>query len=292
MIRPDLFIVGAPKCGTTTLYRLLRDHPQVFMATPKEPHFFSTDVHVPGAIRRPEAYHALFEGAGDVRRIGEASVSYLASEVAPAAIQAFAPRARIVAMLRHPVDALCALHAQLVFEVEAEHEDLEQALAIQEADRERILRTRGLPYIYREAVRFSSQLPGYLDRFSNDGVHVILLDDLARDPVQVWQELTEFLEIEAIALGAVQPANPRKQARSSAVQRIAKHPPRWLATVLDLTPTGLRRAASATLLRLNSVEGQGIPIPLALRQRLQRELRPEVEQLADLIGRDLGAWLD
>lgn len=292
MSRPDLFLVGAPKCGTTTLYRLLRDHPQVFMATPKEPHFFSTDVHVPGAIREPRRYRALFDRVAGERRIGEASVSYLASDVAPAAIQAHSPAARIVVMFRHPVDALYALHAQLVFEMEAEHEDLEQALAIQDAERERILSTRGVPYIYREAVRFCGQLSRYLDRFGSERVHVLLLDDLAGDPASAWEGLAEFLEIDATPLGDVQPANPRKRARSAAVQRLVKHPPGWLATARHLAPAGLRRAASAALRRLNSVEGQGGPVSPALRLRLQRELRPEIEQLGELIGRDLGMWLE
>jgi len=289
--RPDLFVVGAPKCGTTTLYQLLRDHPQVFMATPKEPHFFSTDVHVPGAIRQRDAYCALFDGAGGAARVGEASVSYLASEEAPAAIAAFSPRARIVVMLRHPLDALCALHDQLVFEVEAEHEQIERALAIQQAERDRIVSTKGVPYVYREAVRFADQLTRYLERFGRERVHVLLLDDLARDPGQVWGRLTDFLEIGATCLEELQVANPRKRPRSAQVQRLAKHPPRWLAAVRDRVPSSVRGAAGAVVLRLNSERAQGTTLPAALRERLMQEVRPEIERLGELIDRDLQAWL-
>src|SRR5260370_118878 len=86
---PDFFIVGAPRCGTTALYSYLRQHPDVFLPEYKEPHYFNTDMESGGAIRDQEKYLALFAPAKDKKRIGEASVYYLSSEIAPPTIKDF-----------------------------------------------------------------------------------------------------------------------------------------------------------------------------------------------------------
>ncbi len=113
-VKPNFFIVGAPRCGTTALYSYLRQHPDVFLPDYKEPHFFNTDMNSGGAIRDDAEYLALFASARDQARIGEASVYYLSSQAAPERIKSFCPTAKIVVMLRNPVDAVDALHAHQV----------------------------------------------------------------------------------------------------------------------------------------------------------------------------------
>ena len=83
--RPDFFIVGGPKCGTTALYQYLRGHPQVFMPLIKEPHHFGSDLRQPNAVIERERYLALFAGAGDARAVGEGSTWYLRSHEAATA---------------------------------------------------------------------------------------------------------------------------------------------------------------------------------------------------------------
>ena len=83
MTLPNFFIVGAPKCGTTALHAYLSQHPDVFMSDPKEPHYFGSDLDFRYRRRPSDAqYRSYFAGAGDRRRIGEASVWYLYSECA------------------------------------------------------------------------------------------------------------------------------------------------------------------------------------------------------------------
>jgi hypothetical protein len=81
MKRPDFFIVGAPRCGTTAMFAYLRAHPQIFMPNYKEPHFFGSDVSHPRRFSMEE-YIALFAEAEETRRAGEASVLYLFSQKA------------------------------------------------------------------------------------------------------------------------------------------------------------------------------------------------------------------
>ena len=287
MTRPDFFIVGAPKCGTTALYHYLRQHPQVFMPDRKEPHYFSVDIRVPGAIRNPVEYAALFEDIGGALRVGEASVSYLASRAAGPTIHRIVPDARIIVMLRDPVEVVASLHQQLVYECEAEHEDLDEALRIQRDARNLLLAHKGVPYIYREAVRFAAQLQRYLELFGDEQIHVIVLDDLRDQPEGTFEACLRFLDVDPGFVPRFDVINPRKHARSPTVQRWVKRPPALLAAVAGAVPARLRSQVSAWARRLNTMDGAKPPsVPAALR----RELVDEVDQLRDLLDRPLEGW--
>src|SRR5690349_21884975 len=88
--KPNFFIVGAPKCGTTALYEYLRPHPNVFLPRVKEPHFFATDLGTYPAVKTRAAYDRLFaDSLAEHTRVGEASVYYLRSSAALANIREF-----------------------------------------------------------------------------------------------------------------------------------------------------------------------------------------------------------
>src|SRR5437667_5641216 len=101
---PNFFIVGAPRCGTTALYTYLRQHPDIFLPETKEPHYFNRDMNSGGAIRDHKEYLSLFAGAQGRARVGEASVYYLSSAYAAREISKVCPGAKIIVMLRNPVD--------------------------------------------------------------------------------------------------------------------------------------------------------------------------------------------
>jgi len=111
MSKPDFFLVGAPRSGTTALYTYLKSHPEIFMSPIKETQFFAADLlgeHRP--IRTWAEYLNCFSGAQSEKRIGEASALYLSSRSAPAAIKAFCATARIIVILRNPVDMMYSLY--------------------------------------------------------------------------------------------------------------------------------------------------------------------------------------
>src|SRR5919108_5774969 len=107
---PNLFIVGAAKAGTTSLYHYLAQHPDVYMAPMKEPHFFSQIRPDPKLeaffphVDNEAKYLALFAAAGDEKVRGEASTSYLWHPDVADAIRSKRPDAKIVAMLRDPLE--------------------------------------------------------------------------------------------------------------------------------------------------------------------------------------------
>jgi hypothetical protein len=138
MRTPDFFIIGAAKSGTTSLYEYLRGHPEIFISPRKSPRYFAPDLATAGVAKNlhhgadREAYLALFREARDEKRVGEASVRYIYSTEAPRLIHDFEPAARIVAMLRSPVDMMYALHNQRVSSGAEPITDFEAALAAED----------------------------------------------------------------------------------------------------------------------------------------------------------------
>ena len=133
MPKPNFFIVGAPKCGTTAMKYYLRQHPDVFMARPVEINNFIRDVDI-GPKQTEEWYLRHFEEAGAARIIGEKSVWHLFSSTAAADIKAFNADARVLIMLRNPVDMIYALHSEFLYGGNDDIREFAQALAA-EGDR-------------------------------------------------------------------------------------------------------------------------------------------------------------
>ena len=128
MTLPNFLIIGAPKCGTTSLYAYLKQHPQVFMTIPKEPTFFGnegTDGLFNGPHDEDRAYHsrvitnfadykALYDRVTNEKAIGEASIYYLYLPKAPEQIQKYVPKAAMFAVLRNPADRAYSAYTHVV----------------------------------------------------------------------------------------------------------------------------------------------------------------------------------
>lgn len=297
MKKPNFFIVGAPKCGTTAMYTYLQQHPNVFMPEVKEPHFFATDMEAPGWSREMGEYLALFSNARDETAIGEASVWYLYSEEAASNIKQFCPSAKIIIMLRNPVDMLFSLHAQRLISKAEDIQDFEDALAAED-DRKRGLRLpkdkiniKGL--FYREVVKYTDQVQRYIDVFGLENLHIIIYDDFRRDTPAAYRATLQFLGLSddfRVNLGVV---NAAKRVRSNVIRDFLRHPPVALQkTMRILLPQSFRRKMGRTLWRLNTPFVPLSPMKPELKRRLELEFRPEIERLSTLLGRDFTSlWL-
>jgi Sulfotransferase domain len=293
--RPDFFIVGAFKSGSTALYEYLRGHPQVFMPFHKEPHFFGDDLtrHY-GRLSLAE-YLALFRDARPGQRVGEASTWYLYSSSAAREIAEFSPEAQIVILLRNPVDVMYAQHSQMRFRADEELADFAAALDAEPARRrgERMPPPPVRPetLLYRQSVRFADQLERYIDVFGRERLHIILFDDLVADTQASYREVLEFLGVDQAFQPDFAVHNENKRVRVGAVQRLAHNPPgpaRGAARLLRRYR--LAHRVRDAVLRLNSrAEGRAAMDP-DLRARLVAEFAPDVDRLATLIGRDLSGW--
>lgn len=293
--KPDFFIVGAPRCGTTALYSYLRQHPDIFLPEYKEPHYFNTDMNSGGAIRDEASYLKLFADAQDQPRVGEASVYYLSSKAAPSAIRKFCPAAKIIIMLRDPVEVLYALHAHHLAAWLEDVWDFETALSLEE-DRQRGL---CLPVnnkdphklFYRQTARFAQHVRNYRDVFGSENVHVIIYDDFKRDSAQAFRQTCSFLGVNpdlSIDFPVIW-SNPG--FRYPALAKLLQHPPRFArAAGRILLPRRLRSRLVGSLWTWNSVRAPRPPMAVEVRKRLTAQLTPEVEELSAILGRDLSKW--
>ena len=299
--KPDFFIVGAPKCGTTALAAYLARHPDIFMPQ-KEMHFFGSDLKFGRNFYRRdlETYLAEFNRWNGQARVGEASVWYLFSERAAAEIKEFSPETSIIILLREPVSMLYSLYYQFLYDGNEYLPTFEEALAA-ENDRREGRRAGRLTYllqalVYRSTVNFSGQVRRYFDLFGRERVHVIIYDDLATNTANIYRETLDFLGVSpdpvdspfGKATGSMTVASPVLRAflNDPLVRGAAIGLRRWL-------PRPIFAAIQATGLQICAFNNRPLkrpPILTDTRLALQRELAPEVERLSALLGRDLTHW--
>jgi hypothetical protein len=299
-VKPNFFIVGAPKCGTTALYEYLRPHPNVFMSEIKEPHFFAKDLGIYPSIKTLDEYTRLFAESSDKHlRVGEASVYYLRSSTAIPNIREFNPDARIIAMFRNPVEMVHSLHSQLLYVAEESESDFETAWRLQER------RSRGLDLPpgsrgaflvqYAQVAQFGTQTKRLLSIFPPAQVKLILYDDFTAAPQSVYDDVIQFLDLPHDRRTHFPRINENKRARLAWLGNFSRKPPPALRTAVR----GLKRALGAEgisavahkIVDLNTVKEKRRPLSPEFRAELVAAFRDEVALLSRLLNRDLSHWV-
>ncbi len=298
--KPNFFIVGAPKCGTTALYEYLRSHPNIFMSAIKEPHFFAQDLGTYPRIKTLEEYRQLFlDSTPDHLRVGEASVYYLRSTVALPNIREFNPDAKIIAMFRNPVEMVHALHSQLLYVAEENVPDLETAWRLQER-RARGLdlppRSRG-PFLlqYAEFGRFGTQVERVLSAFPPAQVKLILYDDFRASPQRVYDDVIDFLGLPHDRRTEFPRINENKKVRLPWLRDLYQKPPpalrRAVRRLKQVVGGGGLTAVTRKIVDLNTTREERLPLSPELRAELVATFRDEIKLLSRLLDRDLQHWL-
>ncbi|HEY0074118.1 MAG TPA: sulfotransferase domain-containing protein [Abditibacteriaceae bacterium] len=292
MKKPNFFIVGAKKSGTTAMFEYLKQHPDVFMCEPKEPAHFCPDLEIPDVVSNRDDYLRLFAGAGDEKIIGEGTTSYINSAAAPCEIHEFNADSKILIMLRNPVDMVHSLHSYLVWLGWEDIKDFEEALAAEEDRRQ----GKRLPYslyttrflFYRETVAYSGQVQNFLDVFGPEKTKIIIFDDFKKDARGAFRETCEFLEIDAGFEPHIEKVNENRVVRHPGLHTLITRPhPKFKQFVRGLLPHGLRTRAAEKLILMNSQTAARQSMPDELRHRLENEFTPDVERLSQILGRDL-----
>jgi len=290
---PNLFIIGASNAGTTSLYKYLQAHPQVFMSPVKEPCFFSTGLggtadplgpEPPNLIRDWDAYRQLFAAVTTETAIGETSANYVYEPQTAARIHRHLPEARLIVSLRDPIDRAYShflMASRFGLETTSDFHDVVAA------------EVRGDPgnRPYLERGRYVPQLQRYLACFAREQLQVHLYDDVEKNVDGVVRSIFRFLEVDE----AFRPDTATVHNRGGLLRRPRTHsfithtPGRIRSASRVLVPAGLRRRAYWTL-RAWSME-PAPPLDPQIRQQLLPVVRDDILALQDLIGRDLSAWL-
>lgn len=277
------------------MHRYLKAHPDIFMSE-KELHFFGSDLVFASARLKREDYLGYFAFANGEKRVGEAAVWYLYSKRAADEIREFCPSARVIIMLRNPVDAMYSLYCQRVYNGNENLKTFELALAA-EYNRKRGISLPPNPSnlmgcFYRDSVKFTRQVQRYFKNFGREKVHVIIFDDLQKDVGSVYRHCCEFLGVDDRFRPDFPVVNARQRARSSLLKNLLHSPPgsfHWLARALMLRRNRYG-GYKGWLKRLNTSHAKIPAMKPELRRKLQEEFLPEVQQLSNLLGRDLTGW--
>jgi hypothetical protein len=299
---PDLLVIGAPKAGSTAVHAALSSHPALFMSSPKEPKYFLCDDAPPPRQQGPgdahsrkewvwrrEDYESLFADAPPGALRGESTPFYLWDREAHVRISRTVPDARLIAVVRDPVDRAYSnwTHAWC-----DGYEPVADFVAATELEPERIERGWAPFWRYVEVGRYGEQLEHLYRHFSRDQVHVIRYRELAEDPAATLGGIATFLEIDPAGFRTVPPENVSGWVDPTVSNRALAATIRAGAWLGQFPPPGAWRAVERPLRRALRRGGAQRP-KLAPDQRaaVQRHFTEDVERLSDLTGRDFRDWL-
>jgi len=216
--------------------------------------------------------------------IDSSSGRYLYSKVAASEIKRFNPDAKILIMLRNPIDFLHSLHSHYVTHFTEDIEDFEKALIAEKYRKKgkRIPAGKRCPEMlyYSEIVKWSEQIKRYQDNFKD--VKIVLLDDIVKDQKKVYKEIMKFLEIDSTFVPDFKRENENKTVKYKSLKVFKKFPFVWLVAK-KIVPNKIYRNMVGKVLK----ETKRIPMDLELRERLKAKFEPEVVKLSKLLKRDL-----
>lgn len=303
MVRPNLFLIGAPKCGTTSLCTYLGAHPSIFVCDPKEPGFTSGAGRVDAngeVVYSLERYLALFADAERIPWRCDASTDVFGNDGAIDRIEAMCSgTARYIVMLRNPVDMVVSLFREECFSMNEDQRRFECAWRLQEARAAgRCIPARCISpdkLQYRRIAQLGTHLEQLLARIPRTRVCVVLLDDLRVAPRSAYLRVLTFLGLpddDRVVFGTI---NAAKQHRLRWLAALLWRPPPRLAPVVNacrytVRAVGLRGLRSRMMQYLSRPASREVSLPPGLRRELVEEFAGEVTKLEWLLGRSLTEW--
>ena len=297
--KPDFFIVGQPKAGTSALFSFLKQHPDVCMCATKEPQFFCHDIQsqffkLNGWERSLKNYLELYTHCEGAKATGEASTAYLYSRVAADEIQKFNPEAKVIALFREPVEFLRTYHLQILrtsYPIEDESDFL-RALELEPR------RKMGLStpkdcldpqfLYYSERVRYAEQWQRFISAFPAENLKLILYDDFKLNNRAVYLDVLDFLELKRVDEPEYKIINPKvkvrfRRAKQTTDRLLFPLKRRFKARMPDQLFHLLRSMYRSVYFNKTPVDELSADSVLLLKKRF----RNDVESFGDLIDRDL-----
>ena len=293
---PNLLIVGAAKCGTTSLHNYLKQHPDIFMSKQKEPHFLiNSDIgedRIHKAITVLEDYEDMFKTDSIYKYKGESSVMYLAfPEFSIKNIKKYLdPNVKIIIMLRNPVERAFAGYLHNLRYNPSENLSFEEALEKSEAryykERDITPDTR-----YLHVGNYYSQVESFISMF-NDNVLVIMYEDYVNDIDLCLANVFDFLDIDKISVDTSRRhmvggwVFKRKFLRNLLIPRN-----NFKSLIKNLLPNKkIRMAIKQKIMNMSTVENPSISEDM--HKKLTEYYRKDIDNLSKLLNKELNCWIN
>jgi len=310
---PNFFVVGATKAGTTSLYHYLKQHPEIYMCPIKEPNYFSKDINpnefssiykktcivdMKAYLGKPkleelhiamvtefEDYIQLFREVKDEKAIGEISNSYLYSKVAAKEIKKIVPNAKIIMILRNPVERA---FSHFIMNLKGGYVEYFDFLKEVFFDYNKTKKGWGISHLYIELGLYYEQVKRFLDTFGKNQVKIFLYEEYKNNPAQVLKEIFKFLEVDSTFVPNLSKkyhlGTPPKYPRLNKVlinlyYEVSPYLPKSLIKLLEVTyKKFFLQKKRATLSPTEQKE-------------LLKFFYEDVKKLEKLINKDLSDWL-
>ncbi len=297
MTMPNFLVIGAAKGGTTALHRYLKQHPQIFMSPRKELRFFPFENNPPD-YRGPgdaadaanmtislEDYVAQFEGSEGYPARGEISPLYLYMPKTAERIRHYVPDVKLIAVLRQPAERAFS-HYLMMRRDGLETLTFEEALA---AEDRRVADRWGHRWYFLRRGFYAAQLRPYFANFAREQIKLYLYEDYVSNPVGFAQDIFRFLGVDDTFVPDMSVRhNESKLPRSRRLQVFLTEPRAAKKLLKAFVPARWSRSVGDRLRRENLTRPQLSP---ETRRRLTEVYRADIEELQEMMGRDLSHWL-
>jgi len=278
---PNFIIIGSAKAGTTSLYKYLGQHPDIFMSAIKETNFFATDDPLikkerpsfPFPVKTIEEYQALFSGVTSETAIGEASPIYFESPLAAQNIHSKIPQVKLILSLRNPVQRafsgylMHALYGNNIGPVTIESFDPEQR--------------------YVQAGLYSEGVDRYLKQFGSAQLKVLLFEELIKNTSSVLSDIFQFLNISSsFEVNTTEKHNIASYPKYKFINRLLMNDS-LRNRFADYIPRSAKQFAK-TLLKKNETDKPKLTDEII--EFLKKYYLADINRLEDLIDKDLSSW--
>lgn len=294
MTLPNFIIVGAAKCGTTSLCHYLAQHPQIFISPNKEPRFFAPEFYTKyanGPIRRgslrPEMswqeYQDLFKDVKKETAIGEASTEYLFLPQVPSRIKSTLPDVKLIAILRDPSERAFSAYC---YQLRDGCENLSFAEAL--ADEARRTQESWRPgWLYQQVGLYFEQLSRYKSLFGTQQLKVYFYEELAREPIKTLQDMFNFLKVSPDFIPDLTRKNVSAVPKSLLLNQLLSD----RSPVSDLKSYFPKQMQPFFQYIKQKNRSSKPNLPNEIRKQLVDSYKEDILKLQNLVDKDLSDWM-
>jgi len=301
MKKPNLFIVGHPRSGTSSMHRYLGQHHDVFMSPIKEPNYFARDFREESdnfhhkqlyfPYRTEKDYLGLYKKWKTEKAAGEASSTNLYSAVSAEEIHRFNPESKIIIMLREPVGFLYSYHSAAQFALGEHHKDFNKALFAEKERKKgtgfskRVITPSWL--FYSEFTKYTEQIQRFLFHFDQEQIKIIIFDDFKRNTQELYREVLEFIGVDSDFSFNFDIVNPNKQVKWPSLKKFILDSPYFRKTMRRIFSNDIyAKMDNFYKTWIVSYEPRQI-LDSEIKIDLKKKFKLEVEQLGNFLKRDM-----
>jgi len=290
-MRPNLFLIGAPKSGTSSMSHWLGLHRDICFSDPKELHYFASDFKLASyvGINNLHDYEQCFKCDGrKYKFVSEGSTSYLMSEIAVENIIRYSPGSKFILMLRNPIEMFYSYYSYMYYRGVESEEDMVNAWGLQKKRENGQCIPKGCwepkMLLYKDVCSIGTQLNRFLGIAGSYDYHIVWYDDLKKDNRQVFKDVLSFLDLSLDFDFDLKSKNISKTVRNNSMHRVLCFLARCKRKI------GIKKTFG--MIEKNTKNGREMRVDRMFGERLLMEFKAEIEILEKMTGRNLSNWKD